>query len=53
MSMHETGQILFVAFVGKSNEPLYFHSKVDPSEYLYMQMISHSCLDVVEERMKK
>ena len=45
--------IFFVAFIGKNNEPLYFHSKVDPSEYLHMQMITYSCLDIVEERAKK
>jgi hypothetical protein len=45
--------IFFVAFLGKGNEPLYLHSKVDMSEYLHMQMIIYSCLDIVEERKKK
>mmetsp|Transcript_4645 Transcript_4645/g.7584 ORF Transcript_4645/g.7584 Transcript_4645/m.7584 type:complete len:155 (-) Transcript_4645:135-599(-) len=42
-----------VAFIGKFNEPLYFYSKEETSEYLRLQMIVHSCLDVIEERKKK
>lgn len=42
-----------VAYVGKFNEPLYFYSKEDTSENLHLQMIVHSCLDVVEERKKR
>jgi hypothetical protein len=45
--------IFCVAFVGKLNEPLYFHSKEDTAEYLHLQMIVHSCLDVIEERKKR
>ena len=42
-----------VAYVGKFNEPLYFYSKEETSENLHLQMIVHSCLDVVEERKKR
>eukprot|EP01038_Epipyxis_sp_PR26KG_P009684 gene9684-13037_t len=45
--------IFCVAFVGKYNEPLYFYSKEETAEYLHLQMIVHSCLDVVEERKKR
>lgn len=45
--------IFSVAFVGKSNEPLYFYSKEETSEYLHLQMIVHSCLDVIEEKKKR
>lgn len=45
--------IFCVAYVGKFNEPLYFYSKEDTSETLHLQMIVHSCLDVVEERKKR
>ena len=42
-----------VAYIGKFNEPLYFYSKEDAAESLHLQMIVHSCLDVVEERKKR
>jgi spore maturation protein CgeB len=42
-----------VAYMGKFNEPLYFYSKEDISESVHLQMIAHSCLDVVEERKKR
>lgn len=45
--------IYCVAFVGKFNEPLYFFSKEESSSTLHLQMIVHSCLDVVEERKKR
>jgi hypothetical protein len=48
-----TMSIYCVAYIGKFNEPLYFFSKEDTSEYLHLQMIVHSCLDVVEERKKR
>lgn len=45
--------VFCVAYVGKFNEPLYFYSKEDTSENLHLQMIVHSCLDIVEERKKR
>lgn len=45
--------IFCVALVGKNNEPLYYFSKEDTAESLHLQMIVHSCLDVIEERRKK
>jgi hypothetical protein len=42
-----------VAYMGKFNEPLFFYSKEDISESVHLQMIAHSCLDVVEERKKR
>ena len=45
--------IYCVAFIGKFNEPLYFYCNEDTSEYLHLQMMTHSCLDVIEERKKK
>jgi hypothetical protein len=50
---NNTMSIYCVAYIGKFNEPLYFFSKEDISEYLHLQMIVHSCLDVVEERKKR
>ena len=45
--------IVAVAFVGKSNEPLYFYSEEDAAEALNLQMIVYGSLDVVEEKIKK
>lgn len=45
--------IYCVAFIGKSNEPLYFYCNEDTSEYLHLQMMTHSSLDVIEQRKKK
>jgi hypothetical protein len=45
--------VFCVAFVGKFNEPLYFYSKEETAEFLNLQMIVHSCLDMVEERKKR
>jgi hypothetical protein len=45
--------IYCVAYVGKNNEPLHFYSKEDTSEYMHLQMIVHSSLDIVEERRKR
>ena len=45
--------IVAVAFVGKSNEPLYFYSEEDTAEALNLQMIVYGSLDVVEEKIKK
>ena len=45
--------LLCVALVGKWNEPLYFFCKEEASEYLHLQMIAHSALDVIEERKKR
>jgi hypothetical protein len=45
--------IVCLALIGKQNEPLYFYCKEDSSEFVHLQMIAHSALDVVEERKKK
>jgi hypothetical protein len=45
--------IVCIALIGKQNEPLYFYCKEDGSEYFNMQMISHSSIDVLEERKKR
>lgn len=54
----DSKRILALAIIGKQNEPLYFTSiQGDTSifgyEYLHLQMIAHSSLDIVEEKRKK
>jgi len=53
----DSKRILAVAIIGKQNEPLFFTSIGDTSifgyEYLHLQMIAHSSLDIVEEKRKK
>lgn len=53
----DSKRILAVAIIGKNNEPLYFTSIGDSNifgyEYLQLQMIAHSSLDIVEEKRKK
>ena len=53
----DSKRIIAVAIIGKSNEPLYFTSIGDTNvfgyEYLQLQMIAHSSLDIVEEKRKK
>lgn len=45
--------IVAVAFVGKSNEPLYFFTEEDTAEALNLQMIIYGSLDVVDEKRQK
>jgi hypothetical protein len=49
----ESRQIIAVAFVGKNNEPLYFHTEEDSAQSLHLQMIVFGSLDVVAEKRKK
>ena len=42
-----------VAFVGKSDDPLYFFTEEDTVEALNLQMIIYGSLDIVDERRKK
>jgi hypothetical protein len=48
-----TMSIVCIALIGKQNEPLYFYCKEDSSEFIHLQMIAHSALDVIEEKKKK
>jgi hypothetical protein len=48
-----TSNIVALAFIGKYNEPLFFYSEEDTNEYLNLQMIICSSLDVVEEKRKE
>ena len=46
--------ILSCMVIGKYNEPLFCHTEVDNAEdSLYLQMVSHSSLDIIEEKRKK
>ena len=45
--------IVSLALIGKQNEPLYFYCKEDATEYINLQMIAHSALDVIEERKRR
>lgn len=48
-----TSNIVALAYIGKFNEPLFFYCEEDNNEYLNLQMIISSSLDVVEEKRKK
>ena len=48
--------IISICIIGKQNSPLYFNcfkGDMGVSEYLHLQLISHSSLDIVEERKRK
>jgi hypothetical protein len=49
----ESRRLVAVAFLGKLNEPLYFHCDEEYSESLHIQMLIHSSLDIVEEKRKR
>jgi hypothetical protein len=42
-----------LAFIGKSNEPMFVHTDSDDSESLQLHSIVHSALDILEERKGK
>jgi hypothetical protein len=45
--------VSFIAFIGKQNEPIFsFTPEEDAAEALHLQMIAHSALDIVEERVE-
>lgn len=46
-------RIVSVVFVGKQNEQLFFYCDEDQANRSHLQLVSHSCLDIVEEKKNR
>ena len=50
--MLDLRRVVSIAFIGKHNDLMFFYTEEDANESLHLQMLTHSALDVIEERKR-
>ena len=51
--MLDIRRVVSIAFIGKNNDLTFFYTEEDSNESLHLQMLTHSALDVIEERKSR